>query len=421
MSDLVLEVEHLSKLYRKGTIGTGSLRQDINYWWNRNILKKESPFFSGQQDALSKSAQFWALKDINFQVKHGEVWGIVGANGAGKSTLLKILSRIIKPSTGAIRGKGKVSSLLEIGTGFHNELSGKENIFLAGYILGMKKWEIQKRLEEIVDFSGVEEFIDTPIKRYSSGMYVRLAFAVAAHLEPDILIVDEVLAVGDIDFQKKCLGKMKEASNDRGRTILFVSHNMQAVNQLCSKGIWLDRGKMAYIGEAQEAVNAYMSNYQSNIWKQNWPVPEEAPGNDQVRLTYIELIPRFSGASETIDIRTPLQVKFRFFNYLPNEFLVAEMVLFTTSGECVFDVSHAPEKFSVGWVEGEVQIPGKFLNDGSYSIGLAIFNREKETLLYKDDCLQFTVADYSENNDWYVKWWGIVRPDFPFAIRQVND
>lgn len=406
MTDLVLSVDNLSKLYRKGAIGSGSLRRDIY------------GFFNGNKGEQQRAQEFWALQDIEFDVRQGEVLGIIGANGAGKSTLLKILSRIIKPTTGTIRGKGKISSLLEIGTGFHHELSGRENIFLSGYILGMKKAEIQLRLDEIIAFSGIGEFLDTPIKRYSSGMYVRLAFAVAAHLEPDILILDEVLAVGDIDFQKKCLGKMKEASNDQGRTILFVSHNMQAVNQLCTKGIWLDKGKMLYTGTAQAAVNAYLQKHQVNIWKQEWALGDTAPGNEVVRLTYIELIPEINETG-IIDIRTPLMVKFRLYNYGANELLVAELVLFTASGECIFDVSHPPQSFAAGWLEAEVQIPGKFLNDGAYYFGVAVFNSEKETLFYKEDCLHFTVADYAENKDWYVKWWGYVRPDFPFSIRQL--
>lgn len=408
MSNLVLSVENVDKLYRKGTIGSGSLRREMH------------ELLTGQKEKSGDKSAFWALKDISFSVGHGEVLGIIGSNGAGKSTLLKILSRIIKPTSGIIRGKGKVSSLLEIGTGFHHDLSGRENIFLSGYILGMKKAEIAGRLDEIVEFSGVSEFLDTPIKRYSSGMYVRLAFAVAAHLEPDILIIDEVLAVGDIDFQKKCLGKMKEASHDRGRTILFVSHNMQAVNQLCTKAIWLEKGKILYSGTAQAAVNAYMNQHQVNIWKQAWPLGENAPGNEVVRMTSIELVPQFNG-NDMLDIRTPLLVKYRLYNYNDNQQLQAELILFTASGECIFDLTHQPDSFSRGWVDVEVQIPGNFLNDGSYYFGVALFNGDKETMFYKEDCLQFTVADYVGNKDWYVKWWGYVRPDFPFSIKQVYD
>ena len=228
MSELIIQAENVSKVYRLGTIGTGSLRQDMQYWWNKNIVRKTDPFFV---DERISNQHIWALKNVSFDIKKGEVWGIVGSNGAGKSTLLKILSRIVKPTEGRIRGKGKVSSLLEIGTGFHYELTGRENIYLSGHMLGMNKNEIRKRFDEIIAFSEIEQFLDTPVKRYSSGMYVRLAFAVAAHLEPDILIVDEVLAVGDTAFQKKCLNRIKEISRNMGKTVLFVSHNVVTVEQ----------------------------------------------------------------------------------------------------------------------------------------------------------------------------------------------
>jgi lipopolysaccharide transport system ATP-binding protein len=218
VSEVVLEVEDVSKLYRLGTIGSGSLRQDIAKWWTTSVLKKEHPFFhSTDEDLLRNSNKFlWALRDVSFQVKQGEALGIIGKNGSGKSTLLKIISRIISPTKGFIRGKGKISSILEVGTGFNPEFTGRQNIYSSGYILGMNKAEINTKFDEIVAFSGIEKFIDTPIKRYSSGMYLRLAFSVAAHLEPDILIVDEVLAVGDADFQQKCIGKMSEVSKSYG-------------------------------------------------------------------------------------------------------------------------------------------------------------------------------------------------------------
>lgn len=235
MSEVIIKAENISKSYRLGKIGTGSLKRDIMRWWQHNLLKKETSYFGPKEEyENNKDDNFWALKDINFEINEGEVWGIIGRNGAGKSTLLKILSRITRPTGGTIRGYGKISSLLEVGTGFHPELTGRENVFLSGHFLGMNKKEVRKNFDDIVEFSGVEKFLDTPVKRYSSGMYVRLAFAVAAHLDPDILIVDEVLAVGDAEFQKKCLGKMKDVVHSKGRTIIFVSHNMQAVNSLCS-------------------------------------------------------------------------------------------------------------------------------------------------------------------------------------------
>ncbi|MBK7099096.1 MAG: ABC transporter ATP-binding protein [Sphingobacteriales bacterium] len=248
MSDIAIKIENLSKLYRLGEIGTGTLSHDLNRWFAK-FKGKDDPFakisrINHHKNNKISENEIWALKDINFEVKKGEVLGIIGKNGAGKSTLLKILSKITKPTSGEIKLNGKIASLLEVGTGFHQEMTGRENIFLNGAILGMTKAEIKRKFDEIVDFSGVEKFIDTPVKRYSSGMYVRLAFAVAAHLEPDILIVDEVLAVGDAEFQKKCIGKMKDVSEQEGRTVLFVSHNMSAIQNLCKNALLLNQGSV---------------------------------------------------------------------------------------------------------------------------------------------------------------------------------
>ena len=252
MSDTVIKVENISKFYQLGLINHGTLAKDLQGWWAK-IRGKEDPnsqvSLLNSQNNNAGSDFIYALKDVSFDVKQGEVLGIIGANGAGKSTLLKILSRVTSPTSGCIKIKGRIGSLLEVGTGFHPELTGRENIYLNGAILGMRKHEIDKKLDEIIDFSGVEKFIDTPVKRYSSGMYVRLAFAVAAHLDPEILVVDEVLAVGDAEFQKKALGKMQDVSRGEGRTVLFVSHNMAAVRQLCKKAVVLDNGQIVMSGE----------------------------------------------------------------------------------------------------------------------------------------------------------------------------
>jgi lipopolysaccharide transport system ATP-binding protein len=260
MSDVAIKVENLSKQYRLGLVGTGTLSHDINRFWAK-VRGKEDPYLkiSEVNDRTTKfeSDYVWALKDINFEVKKGEVLGIIGRNGAGKSTLLKILSRVTSPSTGSIKMNGRVGSLLEVGTGFHPELTGRENIFLNGAILGMRKWEIQNKLDEIVDFSGCEKYLDTPVKRYSSGMKVRLGFAVAAHLEPEILIVDEVLAVGDAEFQKKCIGKMQDVSKNDGRTILFVSHNFKSITELCNRALSINVGKVNIIGNTQTVIESY--------------------------------------------------------------------------------------------------------------------------------------------------------------------
>lgn len=261
MGTSVIKVEDLGKLYKLGEIGTGTLSHDLNRWWAR-VRGKEDPFAKlGQENDRTQKSNHeyvWALQDVNFEVKQGEVLGIIGRNGAGKSTLLKILSKITAPSQGSIKVRGRIASLLEVGTGFHPELTGRENIFLNGAILGMTKTEIKRKFDEMVDFSGVERYIDTPVKRYSSGMYVRLAFAVAAHLEPEILIVDEVLAVGDAEFQRKCIGKMKDVSDREGRTVLFVSHNLSQVQSLCTNGILLVNGRLEFEGKINMVITKYV-------------------------------------------------------------------------------------------------------------------------------------------------------------------
>ena len=270
MSNVVIQVENLSKQYRLGAIGTGSLKDDLKRWRYKAMGKGDPFLMEGEENdrtVKSKQEYVWALKDINFEVRKGEVMGIVGQNGAGKSTLLKILSRTTGPTTGSVKVKGRIASLLEVGTGFHGELSGRENIFLNGAIMGMTKAEIKKKFDEIVDFAGVEKYIDTPVKRYSSGMYVRLAFGVAAHLEPDILIVDEVLAVGDAEFQRKALGKMKDVSATDGRTVLFVSHNMGAVKTLCENGIILRHGRIHEHGPIGFVLEKYMDENINSVIK----------------------------------------------------------------------------------------------------------------------------------------------------------
>ena len=271
MTDTVIKVENLSKQYRLGVVGTGTISHDLNRWWHK-VRGKEDPYLqigeTNDRAVKGKSKYVWALKDINFEVRQGEVLGIIGKNGAGKSTLLKLLSRVTSPTTGEIKAKGRVASLLEVGTGFHPELTGRENIFLNGAILGMAKAEIKSKLDEIVEFSGTARYVDTPVKRYSSGMRVRLAFAVAAHLEPEILIVDEVLAVGDAEFQKKAIGKMQEVSKGEGRTILFVSHQLNSISTLCTDCLLIQNGKISERGSPKDIISSYISdeNENSSIW-----------------------------------------------------------------------------------------------------------------------------------------------------------
>jgi len=259
MSNTVIKIEHLSKMYKLGTINNDALFRDVQSWWALKRGKEDPHGKIGADKYEGSDTEFWALKDLTFDIKQGDRVGIIGKNGAGKSTLLKVLSRITTPTEGTVKIRGKVSSLLEVGTGFHGELTGRENIYLNGAILGMKKREIDRKLDEIIDFSGIEKHIDTPVKRYSSGMYVRLAFAVAAHLDSDILIADEVLAVGDAEFQKKAIGKMSELSTGQGRTVLFVSHNMAAVKSLCNQGVLLEKGKIKQSGKLGDVIDSYVS------------------------------------------------------------------------------------------------------------------------------------------------------------------
>lgn len=277
MKDIILKAENISKQYRLGTVGTGTLKHDINRWWHR-IRGKEDPYLkigdTNDRSTKGESDYVWALQDISFEVERGEVLGIIGKNGAGKSTLLKILSKVTAPTTGTIKSRGRIASLLEVGTGFNGELTGRENVYLNGAILGMTKKEITAKLEEIIDFSGCQRYIDTPVKRYSSGMTVRLAFAVAAFLEPEILVIDEVLAVGDAEFQKKAIGKMQDISKGEGRTVLFVSHNMAAVQALCTRGILLDQGKVVFEGGIIETIDYYLKDTKivsNKSWKNNNP------------------------------------------------------------------------------------------------------------------------------------------------------
>ena len=267
-ANIAISAENISKQYRLGEVGTGTITHDLNRFWAK-MRGKEDPFLkigdSNDRSTKGESDYVWSLKDINFEIEKGDAVGIIGRNGAGKSTLLKLLSRVTKPTTGHFEVQGRIASLLEVGTGFNPEMTGRENIFLNGAILGMRRHEIKRKFDEIVDFSGVERYIDTPVKRYSSGMYVRLAFAVAAHLESEILIVDEVLAVGDAEFQKKCLGKMGDVSKGEGRTVLFVSHNIGAVKTLCQKGIYLKNGLLDYKGEIEDTIYQYLQDTHGNI------------------------------------------------------------------------------------------------------------------------------------------------------------
>ncbi len=378
----------------------------------QNLKESVSGFFGElftSKDEEETKEVFWALRNVSFDIEQGDRIGIVGSNGAGKSTLLKILSRITEPTSGQVKVNGRMASLLEVGTGFHPELTGRENIFLNGAILGMKQQEIRSQFDEIVSFAGIEKFLDTPVKRYSSGMYVRLGFAIAAHLEPEILIVDEVLAVGDSEFQKKCLGKMKDVSSS-GRTILFVSHNATAIQGLCNKAAFLQKGNLVKYGEVGEVLHDYMTSISKFQLQQNWETPEEAPGTDQVRIKNIEVVPEFVDGSKNIDVRTPLKVNIEFWNMLESAHLNLSIFLYNMTGECVFNVGSQAKTFTKGLIKGMLEIPANFLNDGSYYISIMIVKDTADPIYFMEDAISFDVADWREGTNWYGKWPGAVRP-----------
>ena len=367
-----IEFNNISKLYRLGLVSTGTLAHDLKRWWTMNIKGEEDPYLTvGSVNDRSKAADseyVWALKDIDFKVEQGDVVGIIGKNGAGKSTLLKILSKITAPTTGTIKAKGRIGSLLEVGTGFHPEMTGRENIYLNGAILGMTKQEISKKLDEIVDFSGCERYIDTPVKRYSSGMMVRLGFAVAAHLDPEILVVDEVLAVGDAEFQKKAIGKMQDVSKGEGRTVLFVSHNMASVKKLCKTGVLLENGSIKATGLVNEVVDIYIAGDEKsqNVYFDDL---KSAPGNEKIRIKSFEIEPLNGG--KIINVETGLRLKLVFMNYQPNIMMDASFELHTVEDTIVFHTGKVltPNKDSkVGLYSVEFDIPPYTLNTGMYKM-----------------------------------------------------
>ncbi len=421
MGKAIITVNDVWKQYKLGYINAGSLKEEIHSWWSQKVLKKvrnnpEPPMARNTLSERSDSAEFWALQKINFEVKQGEALGIIGKNGAGKSTLLKLLSRVTKPTRGKITGRGRVASMLEVGTGFHYELTGRENIFLNGNILGMKNREIRKKFDSIVDFSGIAKFIDTPVKRYSSGMYVRLAFSVAAHLEPDILLLDEVLAVGDSEFQEKCLQKMKEIITNKGCTILFVSHNISSVLQLCNRAILLKEGKMAAEGAPRQVVNHYYELIGKRKFFQVWNKKETAPGNETIRVKRLSLHPQLLPGCREIDIRTPIRFVFSFFNSSPGIELCVGIHLFKANDECIFDVSSASEILPTGEFEGSVTIPGNFLNYGDYYLSVIFVKDGVTPVFYLEKCMAFEVADYRDDCKWKGEWMGVVRPKFPVQL-----
>ncbi|MDD3079167.1 MAG: polysaccharide ABC transporter ATP-binding protein [Paludibacter sp.] len=391
-----IEFENISKQYRLGLVSTRTLSHDLNRWWKMNILGKEDPYLKigevNDRAHRGESEYVWALKDINFKVEQGDVLGIIGKNGAGKSTLLKILSKVTTPTTGTIKARGRIASLLEVGTGFHPEMTGRENIYMNGAIMGMTKAEITRKLDEIVDFSGVERYLDTPVKRYSSGMTVRLGFAIAAHLEPEILVVDEVLAVGDAEFQKKAIGKMQDVSKGEGRTVLFVSHNMGSISTLCKSGILLKNGSVSYFGNVNKCINQYISegSQDATYFGNNF--------NNDVYYKQVSIINSKGVSSNTIAFndRVGIQFELGINNYILNSTL--SFTLYDSKLNAIF-TSH--NMLSNGSKSITAYLPTELLLAGTYYVKPILHVPNLRFLDNCDTLISFTIEDTGSEHSFY--------------------
>jgi len=410
---LVIRADRLGKRYR---IGKLRAREPGRLLIARTLT---APFhyLSSTLRLPSEEEILWALRDVTFEVAQGEVVGIIGRNGAGKSTLLKVLSRITEPTTGRAILHGRVGSLLEVGTGFHPELTGRENIYLSGTILGMKRFEIDRKLDEIVAFAEVEQFLDTQVKRYSSGMYVRLGFAVAAHLEPEILLIDEVLAVGDAAFQKKCLGKMGDVATE-GRTVLFVSHNLVAIQNLCDRSLWFDNGELRLDGKSQKVISSYLNEYHANKSERIWNEKETAPGNDKIRIHSVRISSEKQSPDEGFTMETPVEIEVQFWNEIPGTSLLVGWRLFTEHQVAAFTTisnetisGFSGNQLDQGLFRYICHLPANLLNEGGYHISL-IFYRDRGLIMFRlDDALSFDIINSGIRPGYrYSREPGAVRP-----------
>ena len=424
MTNLALKMDNVSKLYRLGEVGSGTLSHDLNRWWAKFTGKEDPNSQVGIVNDRTKAGgeYVWALNDINIELEQGNILGIIGRNGAGKSTLLKLLSRVTAPTKGSIHINGRIASLLEVGTGFHPELTGRENIFLNGAILGMSTKETRSKFDEIVEFSGCGKYIDTPVKRYSSGMYVRLAFAVAAHLEPDILIVDEVLAVGDAEFQSRCLGKMKDVSQESGRTILFVSHNMGAIKKLCPKSVLIEHGQIKKYGFTDDVIDHYLNSGVEADRCVSWN-KEDAPGNHELRLNSISVLDEKGRIDSTLttDEDIFIEVDFTLIEELKNMRIV--VTLTTMDGIDVFSTSDyffQPDSRvrEIGRYKSTCHIPKRLLTLGGYIVSVDLEIPLERAILLEQK-VSFTISEMSHNQLGRInasKPLGVIHPSLNWEI-----
>ena len=449
MSDTVIQVDRLWKKYRLGVLGTGTLRHDFNRWLHRTLGKgdpyakvgegqKSEAKGTKKEDRSSKIApdlqspisdlpppasslrddEMWALRDVSFEVKQGEILGIIGRNGAGKSTLLKILSRVTVPTSGEVRVKGRIASLLEVGTGFHPELTGRENIFLNGAILGMTKGEIKKKFDEIVAFSEVEKFIDTPVKRYSSGMYVRLAFAVAAHLDPEILIIDEVLAVGDASFQKKCLGKMGEVAKG-GRTVLFVSHNLTVIASLCQRSLLLQEGFKTKEGATQQVLAAYVQGASASLGEVLWEGSHRNANNGRLRLVAARILCEGKVTGD-VQIEKPTVLQYDFEVLQRGLNVCTSIHLFDKHGTWVLCGGNLSKVIAPGFYQHSCTFPADFLNDGRYSVSIILLTDTTRQDVHIRDAISFFVHEMKGREEYLGVVGGCVRPPLEWQERALG-
>jgi lipopolysaccharide transport system ATP-binding protein len=435
----VIQVENLSKLYRLGEVSTGTLSHDLNRWWHK-VRGKEDPYLKiGQVNDRTKTKKkaenlkaetrksdpdsgsdfssdyVYALKDINFSVNQGEVLGIIGRNGAGKSTLLKILSRVTAPTSGGMKVKGRIASLLEVGTGFHPELTGRENIYLNGAILGMRRHEISSKLDEIVDFSGCAAYLDTPVKRYSRGMYVRLAFAVAAHLESEILILDEVLAVGDARFQERCMGRMNQVAST-GRTVLFVSHNMPAVRKLCSRSVLLVNGKLAFSGDTSQAIDRYLQEGSEQGSLRRWERTDPKVQDEVLRLRRVQALSK--SGENSFYINKPLALEIEF-DLLQDHEMVSVSIHLHTQEICAFVGGFASIPLKEGTYQTTCEIPAHLLNDTTYSLTVFLITDATNFRVIARDAIQIKLEEQEDRIDYLGTIIGTVRPNLRWETSRI--